>query len=79
MQALIGEISPYLNGNEKEMLKKLADMKDNMERFKQISHLMQMLDASTENTSTEDVPDSILKEFLTEEQIAMFKMFQNGD
>lgn len=71
MQALICEISPYLNGNEKEMLQKLGDLKDNMERFKQISQLMQMMDGSMENA-----PDSILKEFLTEEQIAMFKMFQ---
>lgn len=71
MQALISEISPYLNGNEKEMLQKLANMKDNMEQFKQISHLLQMMDGSMENA-----PDSILREFLTEEQIALFKMFQ---
>lgn len=70
IQELICEISPYLSGNEKEMLKKLADMKDNMEKFQQISQLMQMMDGMS------DSPESMLQGFLSEEQMAMFKMFQ---
>ena len=70
IQALICEISPYLSGNEKEMLQKLAEMKDNMEKFKQISQMMQMMD------SMSDSPESMLEGFLSEEQMAMFKMFQ---
>ncbi len=70
IQALVCEISPYLSGNEKEMLQKLADMKDNMEKFKQISQMMQMMD------SMSDSPESMLEGFLSEEQMAMFKMFQ---
>ena len=70
MQALICEISPYLSGNEKEMLQKLAEMKDNMEKFKQISQMMQMMDGMS------DSPESMLQGFLSEEQMAMFKMFQ---
>lgn len=70
MQSLIGEISPYLNGNEKDMLKKLADMKDNMEKFQQISQMMQMMEGAS------DSPESLLQGFLSEEQMAMFKMFQ---
>lgn len=70
IQALICEISPYLNGNEKEMLKQLADMKDNMEKFQQISQMMQMMDGMS------DSPESMLQGFLSEEQMAMFKMFQ---
>lgn len=70
MQALICEISPYLSGNEKEMLQKLAEMKDNMEKFKQISQMMQMMDGMS------DSPESMLQGFLSEEQMAIFKMFQ---
>ncbi len=70
MDSLIQEISPYLSGNEKEMLKKLADMKDNMEKFQQISQMMQMMEGMS------DSPESILQGFLSEEQMAMFKMFQ---
>lgn len=70
IQTIICEISPYLNGNEKEMLQKLADLKDNMDKFKQISQMMQMM----ENGS--DSPESLLQGFLSEEQLAMFKMFQ---
>ena len=70
IQALICEISPYLSGNEKEMLQKLAEMKDNMEKFKQINQMMQMMDGMS------DSPESMLQGFLSEEQMAMFKMFQ---
>lgn len=71
MQELICEISPYLNGNEKEMLQKIADLKDNMERFKQISRMMQMIE------DMGDSPESVLQGFLSEEQMEMFKMFQD--
>lgn len=70
IQELVCEISPYLNGNEKEMLRKLADMKDNMEKFQQISQMMQMMEGMS------DSPESMLQGFLSEEQMAMFKMFQ---
>ncbi len=70
IQAIINEISPYLSGNEKNMLKQLADVKDNMEKFQQISQMMQMMDGMS------DSPESMLQGFLSEEQMAMFKMFQ---
>ena len=70
IQEIICEISQYMNGNEKEMLKKLADMKDNMEKFQQISQMMQMMEGAS------DSPESILQGFLSEEQMAMFNMFQ---
>ena len=70
MQALISELTPYLNGNEKDMLQKLSSMKENMEKFQQISQMMQMMEGLS------DSPESILQGFLSEEQMAMFKMFQ---
>ena len=41
-----------------------------MEKFKQISQMMQMMDGMS------DSPESMLQGFLSEEQMAMFKMFQ---
>lgn len=70
IQELIHELNPYLSGNEKEMLQKIADMKDTMENVKQMSQMMQMM----ENFS--DSPESVLQNYLSEEQINMFKMFQ---
>ena len=70
MQALISELTPYLNGNEKDMLQKLSSMKENMVKFQQISQMMQMMEGLS------DSPESILQGFLSEEQMAMFKMFQ---
>lgn len=70
IQALVNEISPYLSGNEIEMLRKLTDFKNNMEKFEQISRLMQVMEENG------DFPESLLENFLSDEQIAMFKMFQ---
>ena len=33
IQSLIRELSPYMNGNEKDMLKKLSELKENMEKL----------------------------------------------
>lgn len=63
------ELSPYLSREEKDMLKKMSEMMDTMENFQQISQMMQMMDDT-------DSPESMLQGFLSEEQMAMFKMFQ---
>lgn len=70
IQSLISELAPYLNGNEKDMLQKLSDMKDNMEKFQQMSQMMQMMEGLS------DSPESVLQNYLSEEQLSMFKMFQ---
>ena len=70
LSVLICELSPFLNKEEKDMLLKISEMKETMENFQQISQLMQMMEGQDSS------PDSILSNFLSEEQISMFKMFQ---
>ena len=66
---LVNELSPYISDNQKDMLQKFCEMQGMMENFQQISQLMQMME-------NEDSPDSVLQNFLSEEQMSMFKMFQ---
>lgn len=68
--SLIKELSPFLSRDEKDMLQKMSEMMDTMENFQQISQMMQMMEGAG------DSPDSILQNFLSEEQMSMFKMFQ---
>ena len=68
--ALAKELSPFLSKEEKEMLQKLSEMMDAMENFQQISQIMQMMEGVS------DSPESMLQGFLSEEQMSMFKMFQ---
>lgn len=70
LSVLICELSPFLNKEEKDMLIKLSEMKETMENFQQISQMMQMMEGQ------DGSPDSILSNFLSEEQMSMFKMFQ---
>lgn len=70
IQSLINELNPYLNGNEKDMLQKLAGIKETLENVKQMTEMMQMMENAT------DSPESVLNNFLSEDQLAMFKMFQ---
>ena len=70
LSSLVKELSPFLSKEEKELLQKLSEMKETMENFQQISQMMQMMDGMS------DSPESILQGFLSEEQMSMFKMFQ---
>ena len=70
MFCLLKDLSPFLSDSEKEMANQFANMQENMEQFKQMSQMMQMMN----NMGTS--PESVLENYLSEEQIAMFKMFQ---
>lgn len=70
LPSLVNDLSPFLNKEEKDMLQKLSEMQDMMENFQQISQMMQMMEGSDSS------PDSFLNNFLSEEQLSMFKMFQ---
>lgn len=70
LPALANDLSPFLNREEKDMLHKFSEMQDMMENLGQITQMMQMMEG------TDGSPDSILNNFLSEEQMSMFKMFQ---
>ena len=69
MTTMLKYLSPYLSDSEKEMMNQFSSMQENMEQFKQMSAMMQMMN------DMGDSPESVLEGFLSEEQMAMFKMF----
>ena len=69
MTAMLKYLSPYLSDSEKEMLNRFSSIQENMEQFKQMSEMMQMMNYMGAS------PESALEGFLSEEQMAMFKMF----
>ncbi len=69
MMGMIKYLSPYLSDSEKEMMNQFSSMQENMEQFKQMSAMMQMMNEMGGS------PEDALQGFLSEEQMAMFKMF----
>lgn len=69
MTNMLKYLSPYLSDSEREMMNQFASMQENMEQFKQMSAMMQMMNDMGAS------PESALEGFLSEEQMAMFKMF----
>ena len=70
MTNMLKYLSPYLSESEREMMNQFSSMQENMEQFKQMSQMMQMMNDMGAS------PDSVLQNYLSEEQMAMFKMFQ---
>ncbi len=69
MTGMLRYLSPYLSDSEKEMMNQFSSMQENMEQFKQINQMMQMMNEMGGS------PEDALQGFLSEEQMAMFKMF----
>lgn len=67
---LLKYLSPYLSDAEQEMMNQFSYMQENMEQFKQMSQMMQMINDSDAS------PESLLQNYLSEDQLAMFKMFE---
>ncbi len=70
MTTVFNSISPYLSDSEKEMMSQFAQMQENMENMKQMSQMMQMMNEMGAS------PESMLQNYLSEDQMAMFKMFE---
>lgn len=70
LSCLLKDLSPFMSDSEKEMANQFASMQENMEQFKQMSEMMQMMNDMGSS------PESMLQNYLSEEQMAMFKMFQ---
>lgn len=69
IMGMVKYLSPYLSDSEREMMEQFSSMQENMEQFKQMSAMMQMMN------ETGGSPEEVLQGFLSEEQMAMFKMF----
>ena len=70
---LLKDISPFLSDTEKEMANQFANMQENMEQFKQMSQMMSLMQNMGDGS-----PESMLQNFLSEDQMAMFKNFEEG-
>ena len=55
------------------MANQFANMQENMEQFKQMSQMMSLM-----QNMGDDSPESMLQNFLSEDQMAMFKNFEEG-
>lgn len=69
IMGMIQYLSPYLSDSERDMMNQFSSMQENMEQFKQMSQMMQMMNEMGGS------PEDALQGFLSEEQMAMFKMF----
>jgi len=70
---LLKDLSPFLSDSEKEMANQFANMQENMEQFKQMSQMMSLMQDMGDGS-----PESILQNFLSEDQMTMFKNFEEG-
>ena len=70
---LLKDLSPFLSDSEKEMANQFANMQENMEQFKQMSQMMSLMQDMGDGSM-----ESMLQNFLSEDQIAMFKNFEEG-
>ena len=67
---LLKYLSPYLSDAERDIMNQFSYMQENMEQFKQMSQMMQMMNDSDASV------ESVLQNYLSEDQMAMFKMFE---
>jgi len=70
---LLKDLSPFLSDSEKERANQFANMQENMEQFKKMSQMMSLMQDMGDGS-----PESMLQNFLSEDQIAMFKNFEEG-
>lgn len=80
IQCLQQKLAPYCSQKEKDFLKKILDMQGMMEKYKEIMQLMPILEGMSgkDGDLSGMNPDELLKNMLSEEQQAMFSMFQGG-
>jgi hypothetical protein len=73
MEQYFNSITPYLSDDDKGKIQKIKNMLQTMEQFKQMKPILDMM-SQTDNTADDNYME-ILKNFLSEEQLFMFEMF----
>lgn len=76
LSILLDAISPYLSAAECNQIKHLQNLLQNLKQMKEIQPLIQMLSSMQDGGSTES-NEELLKQFLDEEQLSMFRFFMN--
>ena len=78
---IYNSIKPYCTESEKQMLSKIMSFKNGFEKYQEFAKIMPLLEnmsGNKEDSSGNFNMNMILNNFLSEEQVAMFKMFQEG-
>lgn len=70
-------ILPYLSDEDKEKIRKIQNMLQSMEQFKQMKPILDLMSRAGDEASPDDNYTEILKSFLSEEQLLMFEMFNS--
>lgn len=72
-------ITPYLSADECERFHKIKNMIQTMEQFKQMKPILEMMSQTQDGRQSDDNSYmDILKGFLSEDQVAMFEMFNSA-
>lgn len=72
-------ITPYLSEDECEKFHKIRTMMQTMEQFKQMKPILEMMSHNQDGKASDDSGYmDILKGFLSDEQLAMFEMFNSA-
>lgn len=74
--SLLDSISPYISGAEKDQFSRIKNLLNSMKQMKEMQPLLDMMMAMQGNSKGMN-NESILKQFLNEDQMAMFQFFMN--
>ena len=74
--SLFDSISPYLSGAQNDQFSRIKNLINSMKQLKEMQPLLNMMMAMQDN-SGEMNHESILKQFLNDDQMAMFQFFMN--
>ena len=74
--SLFDSISPYISGAEKDQFSRIKNLLNSMKQIKEMQPLLDMMIAMQGNSGGMN-NESILKQFLNEDQMAMFQFFMN--
>lgn len=74
--SLIDSISPYISGAENDQIARIKNLLNSMKQMKEIQPLLDMMMAM-QGTSGGMNNETILKQFLNDDQMAMFQFFMN--
>lgn len=73
---LLPQLLPYCTVKEKKMIEQFSSMKSNMEKYKEMMNMMQMIEPMMSSDNGNMDVMNLAKNMLSEEQLAMFEMFQ---
>ena len=72
------KLLPYCSKSEQNLLQQIFNLIINMEKYKDIMNILPLMESMNSEGGNDMNLDAILKNMLSEEQQAMFELFQGG-